>query len=91
MQIRGNPYIHQRNYLQTSLIKSITQEALTINWAWKRENLSWEVCEQERHIQPAHPHRLISAFVIRFLESIISKPATSNSTFWLAEETCLNR
>ena len=27
--------------------------------------------------QPAHPRGLISAFVIRFLESIISKPATS--------------
>ena len=26
---------------------------------------------------PAQPCRLISAFVIRFLESIISKPATS--------------
>ena len=27
--------------------------------------------------QPAHPHRLISAFVIRFLESTISKLASS--------------
>ena len=27
--------------------------------------------------QPAHPCRMISAFVIRFLESIISKLATS--------------
>ena len=27
--------------------------------------------------QPAHPRRLISAFVIRFIESIISKLATS--------------
>ena len=27
--------------------------------------------------QPAHPHSLISAFVIRFLESIISRLATS--------------
>ena len=27
--------------------------------------------------QPAHPRRLIRAFVIRFLESIISKPASS--------------
>ena len=27
--------------------------------------------------QPAHPHRLISAFVIRLLETIISKLATS--------------
>ena len=27
--------------------------------------------------QPVHPHSLISAFVIRFLESIISRLATS--------------
>ena len=27
--------------------------------------------------QPAHPHSLISAFVMRFLESMISKLATS--------------
>ena len=44
--------------------------------------------------QPAHPCRLISAFVIRFLESIISKLATSEmSIFWLvsvAEETGLS-
>ena len=43
--------------------------------------------------QPAHPRSLISAFVIRLLESIISRPATSEiSIFWLvsvAEETGL--
>ena len=43
--------------------------------------------------QPAHPHRLISAFVIRFLESIICKLATSEiSNFYrvsVAEETGL--
>ena len=34
--------------------------------------------------QPAHPHRLISAFVIRLLESIISKPAIGEILiFWL--------
>ena len=34
--------------------------------------------------QPAHPHRLISAFVIRLLESIISKPAIGEMLiFWL--------
>ena len=41
--------------------------------------------------QPAHPRRLISAFVIRFLESIISKLGTSEmSIIYLdsvAEET----
>ena len=44
--------------------------------------------------QPAHPHRLISAFVIRFLESIISRLATREiSIFWLVsvvEETGLS-
>ena len=43
--------------------------------------------------QPAHPHSLISAFVIRLLESIISRLATGEiSTFKLvsvAEETDL--
>ena len=45
-------------------------------------------------IQPAHPRRLISAFVIRLLESIISIPATSEiSIFYLvsvAEQADLN-
>ena len=44
--------------------------------------------------QPAHPRRLISAFVIRFLESNISKLAPSKiSIFYLvsvAEQTGLN-
>ena len=46
--------------------------------------------------QPAHPGRLISTFVIHFLESIISKPATSKISIFqlvsihVAEETCLS-
>ena len=44
--------------------------------------------------QPAHPHSLISAFVIRFLESIVSRCATSEiSNFKIvcvAEETGLS-
>ena len=44
--------------------------------------------------QPAHPRSLISAFVIHFLESIISKLATSEIfIFYLgsvAVESCLN-
>ena len=43
--------------------------------------------------QPAHPHSLISAFVIGFVESIICELATGEiSIFWLVlveEETCL--
>ena len=45
--------------------------------------------------QPAHPHRLISAFVIRFLGSIISKLATCKISIFqlvsVAEEACLRR
>ena len=48
-----------------------------INWALTRESLSSGVCDNKGPDQPAHPRRLISAFVIRFLESIISKLTTS--------------
>ena len=37
----------------------------------------------KRADQPAHPRRLISAFFIRFLESIISKLATSEISILL--------
>ena len=46
--------------------------------------------------QPAHPRRLIGAFVIRFLESTISKLATSEISIFqlhvvpVAEETGLS-
>ena len=44
--------------------------------------------------QPVHPRRLISAFVIPFLERIISKLATSKSSIFLlvsiAEQSGLN-
>ena len=42
-----------------------------------RENLSSGLANNKGVDQPAHPPSLISAFVIRLLESIISKPATS--------------
>ena len=38
--------------------------------------------------QPAHPRRLISAFIIHFLESIISRLATSKNEP-CCEKTCL--
>ena len=48
------------------------------NWAWTRENLtSGFVNNKVMTNQPVHPRSLISAFVIYFLESIISKFATS--------------
>ena len=46
-------------------------------WASTRENLSSEVGKNTGADQPAHPRRLISAFVIRLLESTISKLASS--------------
>ena len=58
-----------------------------------RENLSSWVCEQHWPRPAAHSRRLISAFVIRFLESIIPKLVTGEiSIFYLvsvAEETGL--
>ena len=44
-------------------------------WATTRENLLRGVANNEGADQPAHPRRLISAFVIRFLESMTSKLA----------------
>ena len=46
-------------------------------WASTRENLSSGCANNTDADQLAHPRRLISAFVIRFLERIISKLATS--------------
>ena len=46
-------------------------------WASTRENLSLAFENNKGAGQPAHPRRLISAFVIRLLESTISKLATS--------------
>ena len=45
-------------------------------WASTQENRSSGVSKQQRLGQPAHPRSLISAFVIRLLESIISRLAT---------------
>ena len=50
-----------------------------------RETPSSEVCEQQRR-RPAHPYKLISAFVILFLESIISKLATSQRDSYMVWE-----
>ena len=46
-------------------------------WAKTRENLSSGVANNTGADQPAHRRGLISAFGIRFMESIISKLATS--------------
>ena len=44
-------------------------------WASTRENLSSGFANNTGADQPAHPRRLIRAFLICFLESIISKLA----------------
>ena len=65
-------------------------------WALTRENQSSGFENNKGTDQPVHPHlhRLISAFVILSLESIILKLATSKiSIFWLVsapEETGLS-
>ena len=45
-------------------------------WPLTRENLSSVFANNKGADQPAHPRRLISAFVVRFLKSIISKLAS---------------
>ena len=52
-------------------------------WVSTRENLSSGCANNKGAHQPVHPRRLISAIVIRFLESIISKPASSEIPFFL--------
>ena len=48
-----------------------------INWASTRENLLKGFASNTDADQPAQPRRLISTFVVRFFESIISELATS--------------
>ena len=53
-----------------------------MKWATLQENLSWEFANNKVADQPAHSRSLISAFVIRFFESTISKLATSESSIF---------
>ena len=50
---------------------------ILIKWASSRENLSSGFANNTGADQPGHPRSLISAFVILFLESIISGLATN--------------
>ena len=47
-------------------------------WALTRENLLWEFVKNKGADQPAHLRSLISAFIIPFLDSIISILATTD-------------
>ena len=50
-------------------------------WASTRENLFSGFANYKDADHPVHPHILINTFVIRFLESIISKLATRDDWF----------
>ena len=64
-----------------------------IIWASTRENLSSGSANNKGADQPAHPRRLLSTFVIRCLESIISKLASNEISIFqlvsVVEETGL--
>ena len=64
-------------------------------WAWMRETCLRGVANNTGADQPAHLRSLISAFVIRFLESIICKLATGEITIFqlvsITEETGLKQ
>ena len=60
------------------LQENLCLEKVNYIWATMRESLSSGFVNIRGVDQPAHPQSLISAFVIRFLESLISKLATSD-------------
>ena len=45
-------------------------------WALTRKNLTLLYANKKCATQPAHPHSLVSTFVIHFLESIVVKATT---------------
>ena len=56
--------------------------AVNIIWTSIQENLSSKLANNEGMEQPAHSHSVVSAFLIRLSESILSKLATrENSIF----------
>ena len=58
------------------LKKELIWHIIILIWASRQVNLSSGFAKNKGADQPAHPRSLISAFVIRLLESIISKLAT---------------
>ena len=67
--------IHHKSRSQQETTHTEMEQEQTINRASPRENLSLGFANNKGTDQPAHPRRLISAFVIRFLQSV--KLATS--------------
>ena len=63
--------------MATEMVKISKQTVAHNIWGSTRENLSTVFANNKGADQPGHPRSLISAFVIRVLESIISKLATS--------------
>ena len=79
--------------MQKTLL-NFTQKPPDSVWVSTRENILWEFAHNKGADQSAHLHILISAFVIRFVESIIFNLATSEiSSFelvFVAERTGLS-
>ena len=78
------PFIHSRT-------KNKCQSTLTLNvkclaiWAASWQNLFMPYTNNKGADQPAHPHSLISTFVVRYLDSIISLVSISEiSSLYLA-------
>ena len=65
----GISFSRQSRYTGTEVQVQMSLEA--------KKNMSSEISEQQRPDQPAYLHSPINTFVIFFLESIISKLATS--------------
>ena len=72
---RRDAYWEQREH-GSDLEDTDTFEIIKTKWASTWENQSSVVCEKNKGAdQPVHPRILISAFVIRYLESTVVKLA----------------
>ena len=80
-----NKMATKKHILFLSFLNTIKEQnhSSVYTWAWTPENLSLGFANNEQH-----PHRLISAFVIRLLENIISKLATSKFSINFLASVC---
>ena len=69
--------IHHKTMTQQETPHTEMKQEQTISRASTRENRSLGFANNKSTDQPAHPRRLISAFVNHFLEKVISKLTTS--------------